>query len=82
MGVCISVCLQSTFSAHCCACVRNVVVSGLRIKSLRRVHTMNTLCIGYTLFGFTSTAVDIELTFSQLISIGGLSDKRKCSLVA
>ena len=53
MGVCILVCLQSTFSAHCCACVRNVVVSGLRIKSLRHVHTMNTLCIGYTLFGFT-----------------------------
>ena len=55
MGVCILVCLQNTFSAHCCICVGNVVVSGLKIKSLRRVHTMNTLCIEYkfTLFGFT-----------------------------
>ena len=29
-----------------------------------------------------STAVHIELTFSQSTSIGGLSDKKKCSLVA
>ena len=52
MGVCVLVCLQNTFLTHCCS-VGNVVVSGLRIESLRHVHTMNTLCIGYTLFGFT-----------------------------